>query len=406
MAANQHDSFLAHGLGRPYGDSALNAGGLLIDCRFLDHFLAFDSNSGVLECECGVTIHQVNRLLCPYGWMLPVTPGTQFVTIGGAIANDVHGKNHPQQGAFGAHLQALQLLRSNGEKLTCTPNNNAELFAATIGGLGLTGLIVKATIQLRPIQSLSMQVLRKPFTSLAELFATASEHQDAWEYHGVWFDPGAGCQSGHYIAAHHQQQGGDLEWPERLSLPLDAVARLPTGLAGKLLMKAGNLWYRKGIGTGLQTASVASVLYPLDRLPDWNALFGKPGFYQHQCVLPEPDAHEALADLLKTLTKSGQVPTLAVGKWFGARTSPGLLSFPAPGFSLALDFANQGPTTGQVLDQLDQIVVSYGGRLYPAKDARMSPEFFASSYPKLEQFAMQIDPRFASDFWRRMEQAA
>ena len=404
LAANKQDSFLAHGLGRSYGDSALNAGGLLIDCRFLDHFLAFDSDSGVLECETGVTILQINRLLTPCGWMLPVTPGTQFVTVGGAIANDVHGKNHLQQGTFGTHIESLQLARSDGELLECSAADNSELFAATIGGLGLTGLILKAKLQLRRVNSLTMQVKRLPYNDLATLFAIAGEHRDTWQYQSVWLDPASGCRSGHYIAANHETRPGDLHWPRQRSLALDALAAVPSTLAGRLLMKAGNLWYRKGIRTGTHPASATSVLYPLDHISGWNALFGRPGFYQHQCVLPEPVCRAALEELLTAIADRGQTPTLAVGKWFGTRPSPGLLSFPTPGFSLALDFANCGSNTHRLLDQLDHIVASYGGRLYPAKDARMSAKVFASGYPALEQFAENIDPRFSSDFWRRMEQ--
>lgn len=405
LASNKDDPFLAHGLGRSYGDSALNADGLLIDCRFLDNFLDFDPETGVLHCEPGVTVGQINELLSVTGWLLPVTPGTQFVTIGGAIANDVHGKNHMQQGSFGAHILALKLYRSDGRILTCSATDNADLFAATIGGLGLTGLILAATIQLRPIRSLSMRVNRIPFASLDELFVAASEQPDSWEYQTAWFDPGTGCQSGHYILANHEDQSSDLKWPTKHSLAFGWLARLPTSLPGRALMQAGNLWYRKGLAMGPGTESAASVLYPLDRLPGWNALFGKAGFYQHQCLLPEPVAQEASAELLGAIAKGSQAPTLAVGKWFGPRLSPGLLSFPAPGFSLALDFVNRGQVTERILDQLDQIVACYGGRVYPAKDARMSADFFASSYPQLEQFVGQVDPRFSSDFWRRMGQA-
>jgi FAD/FMN-containing dehydrogenase len=405
LTANKQDSFLAHGLGCSYGDSALNADGLLIDCRFLDHFLAFDNDSGVLECESGVTVLQINRLLVPCGWMLPVTPGTQFVTIGGAIANDVHGKNHLHQGTFGTHTKSLQLARSDGSLLECSAANNAELFAATIGGLGLTGLILKAKLQLQRVFSLTMQVKRIPCKDLAALFSIATEHRDAWQYHSVWLDPARGCRRGLYIAANHDQRPGDLNWPRRRPIGLGALAGVPSDLAGRLLMGAGNLWYRRGTRTGTHVAPAASILYPLDRVPGWNALFGKPGFYQHQCVLPEPVYPAALEELLKAIADHDQTPSLAVGKWFGSRPSSGLLSFPTPGFSLALDFANRGAETRRLLDQLDRIVASHSGRLYPAKDARMSATVFASGYPNLEQFAETIDPRFSSDFWRRMEPA-
>ena len=402
FATDESSSFLGHGLGRSYGDCALNAGGALIDCRFLDRFLAFDRDNGILYCEAGVILLEINRLLSTSGWMLPVVPGTQFVTVGGAIANDVHGKNHPKQGTFGAHLVALTLARSNGDLLECSPENNTALFAATVGGLGLTGLILSAKIQLRPVRSLSMIVNRIPFKNLETLFSLAVEHQKTWEYSAAWLDPATGCRSGRFITANHAKQPGNLNWPRRRRIPLEVLASLPNDLPGKLMMKAANLWYRKGIGSDIRLASAESVLYPLDRLPGWNALFGKPGFYQHQSVLPEPVALAALDELLRVVDDGSQPAMLAVGKWFGPCTSPGLLSFPIPGFSLALDFANHGLATRRLMDALDKVVAGYNGRLYPAKDARMSPSMFASGYPKLEQFAQQVDPRFASNFWRRM----
>ena len=194
FASERHGALLACGLGRSYGDCALNGNGTLIDCRFLNNFLSFDPESGVLECEAGVSVLEINRLLTADGWMLPVTPGTQFVTIGGAIANDVHGKNHLREGSFGTHVTALKIARSNGEIIECSLENNAALFAATIGGLGLTGLILSAKLQLRPLKSRSMDVNRIPFENLAELFALVSGHIDSWEYHTAWMDPAAGCR--------------------------------------------------------------------------------------------------------------------------------------------------------------------------------------------------------------------
>ena len=405
FASNQDNAFLGRGLGRSYGDCALNTDGVLIDCRFLNRFLSFDPASGILECEGGVSILEINRLLTTQGWMLPVVPGTQYVTIGGAIANDIHGKNHIQQGSFGAHLISLRLGRSNGEILECSAEANSGLFAATIGGLGLTGLILGAKLQLRPVRSLIMSTNRIPFRSLEALFSLASEQRESWEYQSVWMDPASGCRGGHYITANHTDQQGDLRWPPRRRVHFGLMAGLPSDLPGRLLMKTGNFWYRRGLKQGLRQAPIESVLYPLDRLPDWNALFGKPGFYQHQCVLPEAAVLSALDALLKTIDDSRQPVTLAVGKWFGHRPSPGLLSFPAPGFSVALDFTNRGPATQRLLDSLDKIVTSFDGRLYPAKDASMSSAMFASSYPELEQFTQYLDPLFASDFWRRMEQS-
>ena len=405
FASNQNSAFLGRGLGRSYGDCALNTDGVLIDCRFLNRFLSFDPSSGILECEAGVSILEINRLLTTQGWMLPVVPGTQYVTIGGAIANDIHGKNHIQHGSFGAHLISLQLGRSNGEVLECSAETNSGLFAATIGGLGLTGLILSAKLQLRPVRSLMMSTNRIPFKSLDALFSLASEQRESWEYQSVWLDPASGCRGGHYITANHSDQQGNLRWPPRRRIHLGLMAGLPSDLSGRLLMKTGNFWYRNGLKHGLRQAPIESVLYPLDRLPDWNALFGKPGFYQHQCVLPEEVVLNALDVLLKAIDDSGQPVTLAVGKWFGHRPSPGLLSFPMPGFSVALDFVNRGLATRKLLDSLDEIVASHGGRIYPAKDARMPAAMFADGYPELENFSQYLDPLFASDFWRRMEQS-
>lgn len=406
LATEHHGSFLGRGLGRSYGDCALNTDGVLIDCRFLDRFLSFDPASGVLECEAGVSILDINHLLTTAGWMLPVVPGTQYVTIGGAIANDVHGKNHIQQGSFGAHVISLNLVRSSGETLECSAQSNSALFAATIGGLGLTGLILSAKLQLRPVQSLLMKTNRIPFENLEELFSLAREQRESWEYHTAWLDPAAGCRSGHYMTADHVDQQGDLHWPGRRRIHIGPLAGVSSDLPGRWFVKAGNLWYRKGLRHGTGQASAESVLYPLDRLPDWNILFGKPGFFQHQCVLPEGSALLALDALLVAIHDSGQPVSLAVGKWFGDRSSPGMLSFPSPGFSVALDFANRGSETRQLLDSLDKIVASHDGRIYPAKDARMPAAMFADGYPELEKFSKYLDPLFASDFWRRMEQSA
>ena len=403
LACKECGSFLGRGLGRSYGDSALNTGGMMIDCRFLDRLTSFDAESGVLECEAGVCIGEINRLLASKGWILPVVPGTRFVTIGGAIANDVHGKNHQRAGTFGAHLISLRLLRSNGETLECSHRSNADLFAATIGGLGLTGLVVSAKIQLRSVNSLSMYVNHIRFNDLEELFSLAERHLESWEYHAAWMDPAAAGHKGLYIVARHTDQQGDLDWPGVRGLRLAPMAGFATDLPGRLFMKAANTWYRRVVRSGMRQASLESVLYPLDRLPDWNALFGKAGFFQHQCVLPVAGAADALGRLLRVVENGAQPFSLAVGKWFGQRKSPGLLSFPAPGFSLALDFSNRGMVTRNLLDELDKVVADCGGKPYPAKDARMASSLFVASYPALAQFKQHIDPRFASDFWRRME---
>ncbi len=399
--------FLPRGLGRSYGDCALNTAGTLVDCRRLNRVLHFDPDSGVLHCEAGVTLSQIHRRLTADGWLLPVVPGTQFVTVGGAIANDIHGKNHGRHGTFGNHLLAVELLRSNGEVVQCGPDRQRGLFAATVGGLGLTGLILTAKIRLRPVRSLKLDVNSAPFKHPDTLFSLHARQCRDWEYHSVWFDAARGCRSGNYLAANHvaDPDRDRLHWPKRKTGHREAMPRWQTDWPGRLLMKAGNLWYRRAVRDGRRTAPAESVLYPLDRWPGWNRLFGRRGFYQHQSVLPEPDSLTALMKLLDVIDRHRQPPTLAVGKWFGPRRSPGLLSFPTAGFSVALDFANRGAATHRLLDALDRVVADHRGRPYPAKDARMSPVRYAEAYPELAQFGQFIDPGFGSDFWRRMERS-
>jgi len=400
-----HGTYLGCGLGRSYGDCALNTAGTLIDCRSMNRILSFDTDSGILECLAGASLLEINHSTAAQGWMLPVVPGTQFVTIGGAIANDIHGKNHVCQGTFGMHVIAVKLLRSDGKFVVCHAWKNADLFAATIGGLGLTGLIVSARLQLRPVKSLKMITNRRPFSGLDMLFSLVAEQSESWEYQVAWFDPTARCRKGHYITANHSENPGDLDWPHRLRIRLGYLGKLPTDLPGRFLMKSANIYYRNFLSHGEGLASAEAVLYPMDRIPEWNKLFGRQGFFQYQCVLPEVTAASALDELLGIVESNGQPASLAVGKWFGHRSSPGLLSFPLPGFSIALDFANRGQATRRLLDSLDRVIDDFDGRLYPAKDARMPAALFRKAYPDLETFVQQIDPLFISDFWRRMDPA-
>lgn len=392
-------SLLAYGNGRSYGDVCLNSGGTLLHTRGLDRFIAFDIERGVLRCEAGVLLAEILELCVPRGWFLPVTPGTRFVTIGGAIANDVHGKNHHRAGTLGCHVRCFELLRSDGSRRVCSPTENAEWFTATIGGLGLTGLLTWAEIQLKPIASPMLTVSNTRFTGLDEFFTLNAAAEAAHEYAVAWIDCLAKTPRGILFAGDH----ASAIYPVAQSstrLPL-AVPPLPCSPINRATLRAFNCAYYHRPLSAKVVQHYVPYFYPLDGILQWNRLYGRAGFYQYQCVLPTA-ARVALDALLRSIADSGQGSFLAVLKTFGELTSPGLLSFPLPGMTLALDFPNRGAATRQLFDRLDAIVGAAGGRVYAAKDARMSGEFFRRSYPNFDTFVNFVDPGFSSNFWRRV----
>lgn len=404
-------SILPYGNGRSYGDVALNPGGRLIDCRGLDRFIAFDRQTGVLACEAGVRLADILAVLCrpdPDGsaWFLPVSPGTRFVTIGGAIANDVHGKNHHQAGTFGRHLLEFELARSDGTVITCSRETRPDLFAATIGGLGLTGLILSARLQLRRVAGSAVEAEDIRFASLAEFFALAADSDADWDYTAAWVDCLAGGRSlgrGIFSRARHCA-GKGAPAPAReptLAIPLG----LPLSPLNRWTLRAFNAAYFHRVGRSgrrHRTGSYEPVLYPLDRIGGWNLLYGSRGFFQFQCVVPGDAAPAAIAELLARIAAGGEGSMLAVLKTFGDLPSPGLLSFPIAGTTLALDFPDRGAATRQLLGELETIVIAAGGRLYPAKDSLMRADSFQRSYPGLAAFRPHIDPAMSSAFARRV----
>ncbi|MGO4527055.1 FAD-dependent oxidoreductase [Microvirga sp. 2MCAF35] len=405
-------SVLAYGCGRSYGDVALNPGGHLLDCRSLDRFLAFDRTTGVLTCEAGVRLADILAVICRpeddgSGWFLPVTPGTRFVTVGGAIANDVHGKNHHTFGTFGQHVLALELARSDGSRLVCSSEQNFDLFTATIGGLGLTGLILSATLQLRRVEGLAVEAEDIQFASLSEFFDLAEASDRDWEYTAAWVDclaTGSDLGRGIYSRARHRA-GKGVEPPgrhPRLAVPLTP----PIPATNTLSVRAFNALYWRKLGRSGRASCIGSyepVLYPLDAIGDWNRLYGPKGFHQFQCVVPHEHARASMGEMLQLIAKSGQGSMLVVLKTFGDLPSPGLLSFPRPGVTLALDFPERGATTRRLLQQLEEVAVAAYGRLYPAKDSLMGSHTFRQGYPKFEQFQSMMDPHFSSAFARRVE---
>jgi FAD/FMN-containing dehydrogenase len=404
QSASLHGDTLAYGLGRSYGDSCLAASKHVIDMSRLDKLISVDWSSGTVRAEAGVTLAQLLHLSIPHGWFLPVTPGTKFVTLGGAVANDVHGKNHHRRGSFGLHVRQIGLVRSDQGRLTCSRESHAALFAATIGGLGLTGVIDSVELQLMPVSSAQMACKVQRFDNLDEFFALSAELDDAHEYSVSWVDclaSGGALGRGIYTVADHAEDR-DFRHPptRRLAVPVTPPASLINRLSTKLFNEA--YWRRQSPRRTAAAMSYDQFFYPLDGIRAWNRTYGPKGFQQYQCLLPENEAPLALRALLNEISSSGAASFLAVLKRFGALRSPGLLSFPRPGLTLAVDFPNQGAFTERLFERLDAIVREAQGRLYPAKDAHMSGADFRRAYPEWVEVERLRDPLLRSMFWKRV----
>jgi len=384
---------LPYGQGRSYGDSCLNNGGVLLTTGALDRLISFDTQTGLLRCEAGITLGALLQVIVPRGFFLPVLPGTKHVSVGGAIANDIHGKNHHRQGTFGRHVRSLELLRSDQSRTELFPGQ--PLFAATVGGLGLTGLVTQATLQLRPVPGPSLRSEAIRFNRLEEYVELAQQSDARCEYTVAWIDclsrePGRGV----FFRGDHAE--GETRPPKRrLSVPFD----LPSGALNSLSVRAFNLCYRAFNRPGMKLVHHEPFFFPLDTVARWNRIYGKRGFFQFQCVVSET---RTIKKLLERVARAGTGSFLSVLKTFGDLPSPGMLSFPRKGFTLTLDFGNRGPETTKLLAALEAEVREAGGALYPAKDAQMSRETFASSYPRAAEFAQHLDPAFSSSFWRRV----
>jgi FAD/FMN-containing dehydrogenase len=388
---------LAHGAGRSYGDVAIAE--TLWLTHNLNRFIAFDATTGLLTIEAGVLLGDIQRLFAERGWMLPVTPGTQFVTVGGAIANDVHGKNHHGSGTFGEHVRELALVRSDGSERVCSPNENSELFAATIGGLGLTGLITQASIQLKKVSGPWIDAQTITFKDIGEFFKISAA-SEAYEYSVAWFDCTAASGRGIFTRGNHSSATKQLKSKKPITFPVTPPISLINRATLKLLNTA---YYLLGKATqGAKTIPYEPFFYPLDGILHWNRAYGPKGFFQHQCVLPEATAQQALAELLLAIRKVKTGSLLAVLKTTGERDLPGLLSFGMKGVTLALDFPNQGQKTLDLLAQLEEIVNKYGGRINPSKDATMSPETFARGFKNKDRFLKQKDQALTSLFFERV----
>ncbi|MDE1164228.1 MAG: FAD-binding oxidoreductase [Pseudomonas sp.] len=402
----RHETTLAYGNGRSYGDSCLAASGNVLYMRGLDRVISFDSLSGRLKVEAGITLNEILQIIVPQGWFLTVTPGTQFVTIGGAIANDVHGKNHHVKGTFGRHTLRFGLMRSADELIICSPVENELLYNATIGGLGLTGIITWAEIQLTPIQSAQINTKTVRFNCLNEFFLLSNELDRQHEYSVAWIDclaKGDQIGRGVFFVGDHAEYGDrTLDIAKKTNVPVTP----PFSLINNLSLRAFNTlyWHKHPKALARGRTRYEPFFYPLDSLTNWNRIYGRKGFQQYQCVIPEAVAPAAMHEILKCISQSGEGSFLAVLKRCGDIVSPGLLSFPMPGISLALDFAQKGAVVNQLFPKLDHIVREAGGRLYPAKDAHMTASDFQAFFPNWEQLEALRAPHLNSLFWKRVTQ--
>jgi FAD/FMN-containing dehydrogenase len=392
---------LAYGMGRSYGDVCLNPEGTLWRTTGLDHFIAFDDSTGRLVCEAGVLLRDIQRHVIPRGWILPVTPGTQLVTVGGAIANDIHGKNHHALGSFGDHVRRLTLIRTDGEVIHCGPNEQSNWFAATVGGLGLTGVITQADIQLRRVPGPWLDTETIPYANLDEFFRLADGSEAAWEHTVSWIDCITGGGRGLFMRGKPTQvDERTTSQGRKLTMPIVP----PVSLVNRLTLRPFNMAYFhvKKWRAGRAIAHYESFFYPLDNLLDWNRMYGPKGFFQYQSVVPREVGQDATKAMLKEIAQSGSGSFLAVLKTFGNRQPLGMLSFPQPGVTLALDFPNHGDRTLKLFNRLDAIVREAKGRIYLGKDARMPKELFEAGYPRLAEFIQYRDPGISSGLSRRL----
>ena len=395
---------IPRGLGRSYGDSALFQ--KVLSTRYLDHFEAFDAVTGTLTCDAGVSLDDILRTFVPLGWFLNVTPGTRFITVGGAIASDVHGKNHHGVGTFCTQVERLSILLGNGECVIASPIHNADLFSATCGGMGLTGVILSATFSLRPIVSSDIVQTTIKAPNLESALDAFECHSDS-TYSVAWIDclaTGASLGRSLVMLGEHSKEGTLIFQPKA---PINVPCNLPISPLNHTSVQAFNTLYYGRIRQAKSTKriSLESFFYPLDSIANWNHLYGKSGFLQYQFVLPKIAGIPALREVLVHIAQSGQASFLAVLKVFGAQNS-NMLSFPIEGYTLALDFKVE-PSVFLLLEQLDQIVLHYGGRLYLTKDSRMSETTFKFSYSRWHEFEevralWHAHGKFASSQSRRL----
>ena len=384
---------LPYGLGRSYGDSPLLEEGRMIHMRGLDRFLDFDPESGWLRCEAGVSIQELIQYFLPRGFFPPVVPGTQFVTLGGAVANDIHGKNHHIDGTICDHIRNLKILTGSGEVITCDQTQHPALFEATVGGLGLTGIILELEIKLCPVHGPGIEMESIRVESLDEFFEVSAASA-AFTHTVSWIDcaaRGARLGRGIFMRGRHSEETPNPRLLGRLERTLSPLLKLPfdapRGVMNRFTVRAFNeaYFHKHPKGKLEQITHYEPFFFPLDFVQDWNRIYGPDGFLQYQLVVPNDPDHLAIREVLEEISASGMGSFLAVIKEFGERQHGGL-SFPRPGVTLALDFPNYGAPLFQLLERLDAIVIAAGGRVYLGKDARLPKESFQKMYPEWESW--------------------
>lgn len=407
---------IMRGLGRAYGDAAQNGGGLVLGLAEDVDGIDLDSEKGVIRCPAGVSLDYLISYLVPQGFFVPVTPGTRFVTVGGAVASDIHGKNHHVDGSFGSHVEKLSLLLADGEIVELGPEDG-DLFWATVGGMGLTGAILDVTFRLLRIETSRCTVSTQRCSDLDSLLDAMSEHDDEFRYSVAWTDllaTGKALGRGILWRGDHTRRDelGDGV-PDPLAYRTRSLGSVPNivpapGIVNKLTSSLFNeMWYRKAprFKEG-EIKSIPAYFHPLDSVGHWNRLYGPHGFVQYQFLVPFGQ-EQALRHVVADISRAGCATPLVVLKRFG-EGNRGLLSFPAPGWTLTVDIAARFEGLGTLLRSLDEIVLTAGGRHYLAKDAHMRPETLARGYPRLEEWKCikkRVDPNgmWSSDLARRLE---
>ena len=407
---------IARGLGRSYNNAAQNGGGLVIRTTRMNRILDIDADRGLVTCEAGASLEQLMTTMLPLGWFVPVSPGTRQVTVGGAIAADVHGKNHHVAGSFAVHVPAFDLLTSGGQVRHVTPGSDPDLFWATAGGMGLTGIILRATVAMKQVPTSRVRVDTVRTADIDETMAYLSDTDSAYDYTVAWSDCLArgGSLGRSVITSGSFAALDDLpakDRGDRYAFRPGALAAappvFPTGLVNRRTVALLNeAWYRKAPKRRIgEIQTIGAFFHPLDGIRNWNRVYGPAGFLQYQYVVPFGQ-EAAVRRSFERISQAGAPSFVTVLKRFG-NGDPGLMSFPMPGWTLALDFPARTPGLAELLDGLDGLVLDAGGRVYLAKDSRVQPGALARMYPRLEEFrkvCAQVDPggMFVSDLARRL----
>ena len=417
VATGSGRGLIPRGLGRSYGDAAQNAGGAVLDLTRFEEVHSFDVAGGLITCDAGMSLDRLMRLVLPFGWFTPVSPGTRFVTVGGAIATDIHGKNHHREGSFAQHVRWLDLLTADGEVRRLEPERDTEAFWVTVGGMGLTGVVLRATVQLLRVESSAMVVDTERATDLEDLMDRLVRTDEQYRYSVAWIDLLArGASLGRAVltrgdhapaaALPARQQQDPLRFAPRPLATMPGI--VPGGLLRPSTVRAFNeFWYRKHPRERRgEVQGIAPFFHPLDGVLQWNRVYGRDGFLQYQFVVPFGE-EDAVRTAVERLSAAHAPSFLAVLKRFGP-ADPGPLSFPLPGWTLALDIPTRTPGLAELLDGLDELVVAAGGRVYLAKDSRLRPETLPRMYPRLDEWRAgrdRLDPHhvFSSDLARRLE---